>query len=291
MEVAIALMGRKLKDKSLTFILWASMFAVILILFGILGFVIVQGAGALSIEFLTQPPRNSMTEGGILTPIVGTIQLILVSIAFSLPVGICTAIYLAEYAKDDIFTTTLRLAIRSLAGVPSIVYGLFGLSFFCITLKFNPSLLSAGLTLGCIALPLIVGAAETALLAVPQSLRYASYALGASKWQTISKVVVPTAMPSILTGAILSVGRVAGETAPIMFTGAAFFTPGIAKSLFQEVMALPFHVYVLATAGTSIDKTRPLQYGAILVLLILVLGITLVGIIMRARLSRRRYLM
>ena len=289
--MAIALSRRKFKDRLLTCLLWASMFLVILVLFGILAFIAVQGISAISIDFLTQPPRNSMTEGGILTPIIGTLQLIIVSMAFSLPIGICTAIYLVEYARDDFFTATLRLAIRSLAGIPSIVYGLFGLSFFCILLKFGPSLLSAGLTLGCLALPLIVGASETALLAVPQSLRDAAYALGASKWQTIRKVVIPSAMPSILTGAILSVGRVAGETAPIMFTGAAFFTPGLAKSLFDEVMALPFHVYVLATSGTFIDKTRPLQYGAILVLMALVLGITLIGIIMRARLNRRRYLM
>lgn len=287
----MALNARKFKDRLLTYVLWSSMILVIIVLLSILAFIVTQGIGAISIEFLTQPPRNSMTEGGILTPLIGTLQLIIVSMMFSLPVGVCTAIYLVEYAKEDIYTTTLRLAIRSLAGIPSVVYGLFGLSFFCILLRFKPSLLSAGLTLGCLALPLILGAAETALQAVPQSLRDAAYALGATKWQTISKVVIPAALPSVLTGAILSVGRVAGETAPIMFTGAAFFTPGIAKSLFDEVMALPFHVYVLATAGTFIDKTRPLQYGAILVLMALVLGITLIGVIMRAKLSRRDYLM
>ena len=195
-----------------------------------------------------------------------------------------------EYAKEDIYTTTLRLAIRSLAGIPSVVYGLFGLSFFCILLRFKPSL-AGRINLGLFGSPAYSRGSRDSLASRTTKPKGCSLRLGATKWQTISKVVIPAALPSVLTGAILSVGRVAGETAPIMFTGAAFFTPGIAKSLFDEVMALPFHVYVLATAGTFIDKTRPLQYGAILVLMALVLGITLIGVIMRAKLSRRDYLM
>ncbi len=279
--------GRILKDRVATALLWGCMAAVLSILAGILLFLIVRGAGALSWEFLTQPPRDSMTKGGILTPLVGTIQLVAVAMAFAFPVGVLTAVYLNEYAGEDRFTRLLRLAIRSLAGVPSVVFGLFGLSFFVIFLRFGSSLLSAGLTLGCLALPVIVGASEAALKAVPQDYRDASYAMGATRWQTIRKVVLPAAFPAILTGGILSVGRVAGETAPIIFTGAAFFAPEIAKSLFSQVMALPYHVLILATAGTNIEETRGIQYGTILVLLLVVLGITLAGVLWRARLRMR----
>jgi len=279
--------SRLIKDRLATVLLWACMGAALSILGGILLFLVVRGAGALSWEFLSQPPRDSMTRGGILTPLVGTVQLIVVAMAFAFPVGVLTAVYLNEYASGDRFTRLLRLAVRSLAGVPSVVFGLFGLTFFVIFLRFGSSLLSAGLTLGCLALPVIVGASEAALKAVPQDFRDASYAMGATRWQTIRKVVLPAAFPAILTGGILSVGRVAGETAPIIFTGAAFFTPDIARSLFSEVMALPYHVLVLATAGTNIEETRGIQYGTILVLLLVVLGITLAGVIWRARLRMR----
>lgn len=279
--------GRIFKDRLATAVLWACMGTVLAVLGGILVFLIVRGAGALSWEFLSQPPRDSMTKGGILTPLVGTVQLVGVAMAFAFPVGVLTAVYLNEYAAEDRFTRLLRLAVRSLAGVPSVVFGLFGLSFFVIFLRFGSSLLSAGLTLGCLALPVIVGASEAALKAVPQDYRDASYAMGATRWQTIRKVVLPAAFPAILTGGILSVGRVAGETAPIIFTGAAFFTPDIAKSLFSQVMALPYHVLILATAGTNIEETRGIQYGTILVLLLVVLGITLAGVIWRARLRMR----
>jgi len=279
--------GRIFKDRLATAVLWACMGTVLAVVGGILVFLIVRGAGALSWEFLSQPPRDSMTKGGILTPLVGTVQLVGVAMAFAFPVGVLTAVYLNEYAAEDRFTRLLRLAVRSLAGVPSVVFGLFGLSFFVIFLRFGSSLLSAGLTLGCLALPVIVGASEAALKAVPQDYRDASYAMGATRWQTIRKVVLPAAFPAILTGGILSVGRVAGETAPIIFTGAAFFTPDIAKSLFSQVMALPYHVLILATAGTNIEETRGIQYGTILVLLLVVLGITLAGVIWRARLRMR----
>ena len=279
--------GRLFKDRLATAVLWACMGTVLAVLGGILVFLVVRGAGALSWEFLSQPPRDSMTKGGILTPLVGTVQLVVVAMAFAFPVGVLTAVYLNEYAAEDRFTRLLRLAVRSLAGVPSVVFGLFGLSFFVIFLRFGSSLLSAGLTLGCLALPVIVGASEAALKAVPQDYRDASYAMGATRWQTIRKVVLPAAFPAILTGGILSVGRVAGETAPIIFTGAAFFTPDIAKSIFSQVMALPYHVLILATAGTNIEETRGIQYGTILVLLLVVLGITLAGVIWRARLRMR----
>ena len=279
--------SRLIRDRLATVVLWACMGTVLAILGGILFFLIARGVGALSWEFFTEPPRDSMTKGGISTPLVGTLQLVAVAMAFAFPVGVLTAVYLNEYAREGRFTRLLRLAVRSLAGVPSVVFGLFGLSFFVIFLRFGSSLLSAGLTLGCLALPVIVGASEAALKAVPQDYRDASYAIGATRWQTIRKVVLPAAFPAILTGGILSVGRVAGETAPIIFTGAAFFTPDIAKSLFSEVMALPYHVLILATAGTNIEETRGIQYGTILVLLLVVLGITLAGVIWRARLRMR----
>jgi phosphate transport system permease protein len=279
--------SRLIRDRLATVVLWACMGTVLAILGGILFFLIARGVGALSWEFFTEPPRDSMTKGGISTPLVGTLQLVAVAMAFAFPVGVLTAVYLNEYAREGRFTRLLRLAVRSLAGVPSVVFGLFGLSFFVIFLRFGSSLLSAGLTLGCLALPVIVGASEAALKAVPQDYRDASYAMGATRWQTIRKVVLPAAGPAILTGGILSVGRVAGETAPIIFTGAAFFTPDIAYSLFSEVMALPYHVLILATAGTNIEETRGIQYGTILVLLLVVLGITLAGVIWRARLRMR----
>lgn len=281
-------MSRKNIDRLVSVILWAFAGGLVLCLLSVLAYVMANGAEVISWEFLTQPPRDSMTRGGISTPIIGTFQLVIVSMAFALPVGVATGIYFAEYASQGIFTTLLRLCVRCLAGVPSVVYGLFGLSLFVIFLRFGSCLLSAGLTLGCLALPLIITASETALLSVPQDFRLASYALGAGKWQTVRKVVLPAALPTILTGAILSVGRVAGETAPIIFTGAAFFAPNVAKSLFQEVMALPYHIMVLATAGTHIEQTRPIQYGTVLVLLAVVMGVSSVGIVTRARLRRKR---
>jgi len=280
--------ARKSKDRTATIMLWLVMALTCGMLALILAFLVSKGWSVLSWEFLTKKPRSMMTAGGISTPIVGTLQLVLVSMGFAFPVGVFTAVYLVEYAKDDWFTRALRLAVRSLAGVPSVVFGLFGLSFFVIFIRFGPSLLSAGLTLGCLALPVIVGASESALLAVPRDYRDASYALGATQWQTIRKVVLPAAFPSIITGAILSVGRVAGETAPIIFTGAAFFAPRFAKSIFDQVMALPYHVLILATAGTNIEKTRPIQYGTVLVLLFFVLGMTMTGVLWRARLRIRQ---
>ncbi len=279
---------RSFVNALMTCFLWATAALIGALLLGILAYVFRQGAGIISWEFLTEYPRDSMTRGGILTPIVGTLQLVIVSMAFALPVGVCTGLYFAEYAGSGPFASALRLAIRCLAGVPSVVFGLFGLSLFVILLRFGPCLLSAGLTLGCLSLPLIVTASEQAFLAVPLEYRQASYALGATKGQTIARVVIPAAMPTILTGAILAIGRVAGETAPIIFTGAAFFAPRIAKSLFEQVMSLPYHVMVLATAGTNIEATRPIQYGTVLVLIALVMAISSLGIGLRARLRKRR---
>jgi phosphate transport system permease protein len=200
---------------------------------------------------------------------------------------VLTGLYFSEYAGKGLFPKILRLAVRSLSGVPSVVFGLFGLSLFVIFLRFGSCLLSAGLTLACLTLPLVVTASEQAFRAVSKDYRDASYALGATKFQTLVKVVFPSAASTIITGIILSIGRVAGETAPIIFTGAAFFTSKTG-GLFNEVMALPYHIYILATAGTNIEQTRPIQYGAVAVLLVLVLGISSIGVWMRARMKRRQ---
>lgn len=272
---------RKLVDKMMTIILWVSAISLVLLVFGIVFYIFKNGWSAISWEFITRPPRDSMTKGGISTPIIGTLQLIFFSMFFALPVGIATGLFFAEYSSGGAFTRILKLAVNCLAGVPSVVFGLFGLSLFVVFLKLGSSLISASLTLACLALPLIITSSEQAFLSVPQDYRDGSYALGATKWQTIYKVVMPAAMPTIITGAILSIGRVAGETAPIIFTGAAFFTPGIARSIFDEVMALPYHILVLATAGTHIAETRHIQYGTVLVLLAIVFGISSIGIVLR----------
>lgn len=250
-------------------------------------FLVAKGYRAITWAFLTQPPMDSMTKGGILPCIIGTLCLSLGSMLVALPIGVASAIYLHEYARPGRVLRLIRLGISNLAGVPSVVFGLFGLAFFVVYMKMGTSLLAGSLTLGALTLPVIIGSAEEALRGVPNTYREASLGLGATKWQTIWRVVLPAALPGILTGAILGVGRAAGETAPIMFTAAVFFTPSLPGSLFDEVMALPYHIYVLATAGTEIEKTRHLQYGTALVLVVLVLGLNLVAIITRARLRRK----
>jgi len=253
----------------------------------ILYFILSRGWRAISWEFLTQAPRDSMTAGGILPCIVGTICLCLVTILVALPIGVASAIYLNEYATQGKLVRVIRLGINNLAGVPSIVFGLFGLAFFCIVLKMGVSVAAGGLTLGIMTLPVIIGASEEALKSVPNTYREASLAMGATKWQTIRRVVLPVAFPGIITGSILGLSRAAGETAPIMYTGAVFFTPDLPTSIFDEVMALPYHIYVLATAGTNIEATRHLQYGTALVLIVLVLGMNLFAIILRSKMRKK----
>ena len=257
-------------------------------LFVFLAFIAVQGISAISWEFLTQAPRRSMTEGGIWPCIVGTVYLSIGSIAVAFPLGVGTAIYLNEYAGSGRWVRIVRMGIINLAGVPSVVYGLFGLAFFVIWLKMGVSILAGSLTLGAFILPLVIGSSEEALRAVPQANREASLALGATRWQTIYRVVLPEALPGMITGLILGMSRAAGETAPIMFTAAVFFSREMPKSIFDEVMAMPYHIYVLATAGTEIAKTRPLQYGTALTLMALVLGMNLAAIIIRNRLQKKR---
>ena len=250
-------------------------------------FILSRGAKAISWQFLTQPPLDSMTAGGILPCIVGTILLCSVTILVALPIGVASAIYLNEYAVQGKLVRIIRLGINNLAGVPSIVFGLFGLAFFCIVLKMGVSIAAGGLTLAIMTLPVIISSSEEALRTVPDTYREASLAMGATKWQTISKVVLPTAFPGIITGSILGLSRAAGETAPIMYTGAVFFTPDLPDSIFDGVMALPYHIYVLATAGTNIEATRHLQYGSALVLIALVFGMNLAAIILRSKMRSK----
>ena len=250
-------------------------------------FLVARGWRAINWTFLTQPPMESMTKGGISPCIVGTLCLSLGAILVALPIGVASAIYLHEYARPGRLLRAIRIGINNLAGVPSVVFGLFGLAFFVVWLKMGVSILAGSLTLGVLTLPVIIGSSEEALRSVPDTYREASLGLGATKWQTIYRVVLPAALPGILTGAILGISRAAGETAPIMFTAAVFYTPSLPTSVFDEIMALPYHIYVLATAGTEIEATRHLQYGTAIVLIVLVMGLNLIAIIYRARLQRR----
>jgi len=249
-----------------------------------------KGGGVISWEFLTQPPRRGMTEGGIFPAIVGTFLVTLITAFLAVPLGIFAAIYLNEYARQGRLTRLIRLSIRNLAGVPSIVYGLFGVILFVNVMSFGTSVLSAGLTLGLLTLPWTITASEEALKTVPNSFREGALALGATKWQAIRTNVLPYAFPGMLTGAVLGLARAAGETAPIMFTGAAFYLPYLPRSLKDQFMALPYHLYIMATQHHAIQQVRPLAYGTALVLLVLVLGLNLTAIIVRYRLRRRRQL-
>ncbi|MBN2487457.1 MAG: phosphate ABC transporter permease PstA [Methanosarcinaceae archaeon] len=254
---------------------------VVAFVFLILYYITANGIGAISIDFLTNVPLKRMTEGGIYPAIIGTLLLITGSMVVALPLGILAAIYLNEYAREGKLTWTIQMAISNLAGTPSVVFGLFGLALFVKYMGFGPSILSASLTLALLVLPIIIRASEEALATVPKGFREASLALGVTKWQTIRKVVLPIALPGIVTGAIISVGRVAGETAPILLTGAAFFLPRLPDSVSDQFMALPYHLFVLATSGTNIAKTRPIQYGTALVLLLIVLGLNLIAVAIR----------
>ncbi len=260
----------------------------VIFLFLFIILIFVKGGKLISFTFLTQPPKAGMTKGGIFPAIIGTLYLTILSLLFAFPIGVLSAIYLVEYAKENLLVTIIRTAIGTLAGVPSIIFGLFGLAIFVVTFGFGVSILSGSLTLGIMVLPLIIKASEEAIKAVPDSFREASYALGATRRQTILKVVVPTAIPSILTGAIMSIGRAAGETAPILFTAATFYTRRLPKSIFDEVMVLPYHIYALMTEGTSPEYQVPIAYGTAVVLLGLVLVISSVSIIIRYRMRRSK---
>ena len=245
-----------------------------------------KGGSTLSWEFITQAPRRGMTEGGIFPAILGTFMVTIVTAVLAVPMGMFAAIYLNEYAKQNRVTRLIRLSIRNLSGVPSIVYGLFGVILFVNIMKFGTSVLSAGLTLGLMTLPWTITASEEALKTIPNSYREGALALGATKWQAIRTNVLPYAMPGMLTGTVLGLARAAGETAPIMFTGAAFYLPILPKSFLDQFMALPYHLYVMATQHHAISQVRPLAYGTALVLLLMILIMNFIVVIIRYRLRR-----
>jgi len=249
-------------------------------------FIVINGAGAINWEFLTAPPRNGMKEGGIMPALLGTVILTFGTAIVSIPLAIGAAIYLAEYAGDNRLTRWVRLAIVNLAGIPSIVYGLFGLGAFVLFLKFGTSIVAGSLTLGIMTLPVVISTAEEAILSVPQRFRMVSLSLGATRWQTIRYQVLPHALPGIITGVILGLSRAAGETAPILFTVAAFYLPEYPQTIFDQTMALPYHLYVISTQVPGMPLS--VQYGTALVLLLLVLSLTLVATVVRTNMRRHR---
>jgi phosphate transport system permease protein len=251
-----------------------------------IAYVVKNGAGAISWEFLTQPPKNGMKQGGIFPAIVGTILLIIGTMLFSLPLGILSAVYLVEYAKDNLFTRLIKLSVVNLSGIPSIVYGLFGFTLFVVFLRFGTSILAGSLTLAIMSLPVIITATKEALESVPFSFREISLSLGASRWQTIRYCVLPYAIPGILTGTVLSLSRAAGETAPILFTVAAFYLPRLPHSIFDQVMALPYHLYVISTQVPNMPMK--LSFATGLVLIALVFLMNLVSITLRAHYRKKK---
>jgi phosphate transport system permease protein len=257
------------------------------ILAAIVLFLLVKGLGCVNWSFLTEFPRDSMTKGGIFPAIVGTFYLTVGAMLVALPLGLATAIYLSEYAKPGRLTAVIRLSVVNLAGVPSVIFGLFGLALLVSKLGLGISIVSGSITLALIIMPTIISASEEALKQIPDSYREASYALGANQWQTIRKVVLPAALPGVITGSILGLARAAGETAPIMYTAATFYTTSLPSSPFDSVMALPYHIYKLATVGVH-EALRPIQYGSCLVLIALVLGLSVTAIIIRTKIRRNR---
>jgi phosphate transport system permease protein len=254
---------------------------------GLIVVIIIQkGLPAINWQFLTDMPRQGMRAGGIFPAIVGTIYLVAGAIIFALPIGLMAAIYLSEYSRDNFLTRVIKLAIVNLAGVPSVVYGLFGLALFVIFFKFGASILSGSLTLGIMILPIIITTSREALESVPQVFREVSLSLGASKWQTIRHIILPNSVSGILTGTILGLGRAAGETAPILFTVAAFYLPQLPSSIFDQAMALPYHLYVISTQVPNVDEK--IRYGTALVLLVLVLFMNLIAIVIRAKFRKKK---
>lgn len=276
----------KTSQKIAFFFLFLATFLIVVPVGLIIAVIIAKGLPALSWQFLTDIPRQGMRAGGILPAIVGTVYLVFGAIIFALPIGLLAAIYLSEYAGKSLLTRMIKLAIVNLAGVPSVVYGLFGLALFVIFFKFGASILAGSLTLGIMILPIIITTSREALESVPYSFREVSWSLGASKWQTIRHIVLPNAIPGILTGTILGLGRAAGETAPILFTVAAFYLPRLPQSVFDQAMALPYHLYVISTQVPNVDEK--VRYGTALVLLTLVLFMNLVAIIIRYRFRRKK---
>lgn len=260
--------------------------ATVLPIVAVVIYIFLQGLPAISLEFLTDFPREGMRAGGILPAIIGTIYLTVGTAIFSVPLGIAAAIYLSEYAGDTPLTRAIRIAIINLAGIPSVVYGLFGLGLFVLFLNFGTSILAASLTLSIMTLPVIISTAEESLRAVPQAFRTVSISLGATRWQTIRRIVLKEALPGILTGVILGLERAAGETAPILFTGAAFFLPRLPQTPFDQTMALPYHLFVISTQVP--EMPIQIQYGTALVLLVFVLTMNLIATVIRSRARAKR---
>jgi len=279
-------MSPRLSQKIAFAVLFLATLLVVLPVAVILAIIVAKGASAVSWEFLFTMPRQGMSAGGILPAILGTLYLVLGAVLFAVPLGVAAAVYLVEYSVDSRFSRLIKLAIVNLAGVPSVVYGLFGLGIFVTFLRFGASILSGSLTLGIMILPVIITSAREALESVPQHFRTVSLSLGASRWQTIRHSVLPHALPGILTGMILGLGRAAGETAPILFTVAAFYLPRLPQSLFDQTMALPYHLYVISTQVPGIPEN--VRYGTALVLLALVLLLNLAAIVLRSRFRAKK---
>ena len=261
--------------------------SVVAILAAILIFIFVRGFPAMSWEFISKMPEEGMTKGGIYPAIIGTLYLVAGSMLFAFPIGVLSGIYINEYRKDGFIKKFIKMMTNNLAGIPSIVFGLFGMSLFVNTLEFGDSIIAGSLTLGLLTLPVVIRTTEEALKAVDDNFRHGSLALGASKWQTTSKVVLPIALPNIITGMILSIGRVSGETAPILFTCAAYFLPKLPTGIFDQVMALPYHLYVISTSGTDIEASRVMAYGTAMVLIIIVLVVNILANALRRYYSKR----
>lgn len=278
---------KRIKQSIYFWIFRAMSMMVVFILVAILYFIVSRGIGVINWDFLTKSPEEGMVKGGIFPAIVGTLVLIAGSLIFAFPVGVFSAIYLNEYMKKGRVKSFLQLMTNNLAGVPSVVFGLFGMALFVNKLKFGDSIIAGSLTLGLLVLPVIIRTTEEALKAVDDNYRLASYAMGASKLYTIKKVILPIALPDIITGLILSIGRVSGETAPILFTVAAYFLPKLPHSIFDQVMALPYHLYVLATSGTNIEKARPVAFGTALVLVMIVLFTNIIANVVRAYYNKK----
>ena len=262
-------------------------YLVVVILFLILGFIILKGGKVISWDFLTKAPAEGMTAGGIYPAIVGTLYLVLGSSLISFPIGIMSGIYMNEYATNGKLTRFIRIMTNNLSGVPSVVFGLFGMSLFVVTLGWGDSIIAGSFTLALMSLPLIIRTTEEALKSIDDSFRHGSLALGTTKLQTIRRVVLPMAFPNIITGLILSVGRVSGETAPILFTVAAYFLPQLPESIFDQCMALPYHLYVISTSGTDIEASRGMAYGTALVLIAIVLVVNLLANALRKYFARK----
>lgn len=275
---------KKKKEKIVEILIKSIGIISILPVFIILAYIIYKGISAISWEFLTTMPKDGMRAGGIFPAIIGTIWLTLGTIIVSVPFGVLTGIYLVEYAKDNFLTRIINLTIINLAGIPSIIYGLFGMALFVIFFQFDVSILSGSLTLGIMCLPVIITSTREALLSIPNNLREASLALGATKWETITKVIIPTALPGILTGVILSISRAAGETAPIMFTAVAFYLPFLPETPWDQVMALPYHLYVISTQVPNM----PIEYmtGTLFVLVFITISFNLIGATIRKKFNK-----